>query len=120
MSTESYLDDYPNPEQLKVFKQRLEKRLAELKALSASSQDVRSAVSLDQSRVGRLSRMDAIQMQEMERANEARRAVENQRIEQALKLIEDDLYGFCVICGETIARKRLELDPSFITCVACS
>ena len=88
--------------------------------LSESSREARSAVSLDQSRVGRLSRMDAIQMQEMERANEARRALERQRVERALKLIENGDYGECVMCGEVIAPKRLQLDPSYIICVDCA
>ena len=45
---------------------RAMKRLIELEALSESSQSSRDAVDLDQSRVGRLSRIDALQMQAME------------------------------------------------------
>ena len=113
-------DEYPSDEELLVYKQRLEERREELDRLSESSREAREAVSLDQSRVGRLSRMDAIQMQQMERANEARRAVERQRVERALRLIENGDYGICVQCGELIAAKRLQLDPSFIICVDCA
>ena len=114
------VDDYPSSEELLAYKQRLENRLLELHSLSASSKKARSAVDLDQSRVGRLSRMDALQMQAMEQANEARRALEVQRIERALQLIEDEMYGTCILCGEFIGPKRLQLDPSLITCVTCS
>ena len=113
-------DGYPSDEELLVYKQRLEERREELDRLSESSREAREAVSLDQSRVGRLSRMDAIQMQQMERANEVRRAVERQRVERALRLIENGDYGICVQCGELIAAKRLQLDPSFIICVDCA
>ena len=112
--------DYPSDEELALYKARLEERLKELDALSASSSEARSAVDLDQSRVGRLSRMDAIQMQEMERASEARRALERQRVTRALQLIEREEYGECARCGEVIAPKRLQLDPSYLTCVSCS
>lgn len=112
--------EYPSDEELRVYKQRLAERLETLDRLSESSREAREAVSLDQSRVGRLSRMDAIQMQEMERANEARRILERQRVERALTLIENGEYGDCVLCGEVIAPKRLKLDPSFIICVDCA
>lgn len=100
--------------------QRLRSRLIELDELSESSLSSRAAVDLDQSRVGRLSRMDAIQLQAMQRAAEERRELERQRIRTALKLIKDQEYGDCVRCGEEISIKRLQLDPSLITCVDCA
>ncbi len=111
---------FPSAAEIVDYQRRLRERLTELDTLSESSKEVRDAVSLDQSRVGRLSRMDAIQMQEMERANEARRSLERQRVERALQLIEAGDYGECVRCSEVIAPKRLKLDPSYITCVGCA
>ena len=80
----------------------------------------RKPVELDQSSVGRLSRMDAMQNQAMAQATERRRLAELQRIEQAFKAMEQGEYGFCVECGEEIALKRLEIDPAAIACVKCA
>lgn len=112
--------DYPNEQELTNYRQRLLARQNELRDLSDSSKEARSAVDLDQSRVGRLSRIDALQMQAMEQASEERRNLELQRIERALILINAGDYGECVNCGDLISPKRLNLDPSFITCVSCA
>ena len=112
--------DYPSEQELVSYRQRLLARQSELKDFSESSREARSAVDLDQSRVGRLSRIDALQMQAMEQASEARRRLELQRIEKALNLIDSGNYGECISCGELISPKRLNLDPSFINCVSCA
>jgi DnaK suppressor protein len=92
----------------------------ELEALSALSEDDRAAVALDQQAVGRLSRMDAMQQQAMAQAAERARARDLQRIDAALRRIEDDEYGYCSDCGDEIAGKRLEIDPMANLCVNCA
>ena len=62
----------------------LERRRAELTDLSQSTESDRAPVELDQTRMGRLSRMDAMQGQEMAKAQNARRTQELQRLEAAL------------------------------------
>lgn len=95
-------------------------RREELRQLAESSAEARRPVELDQTRVGRLSRMDALQSQAMSVETDRRRKVELQRIEAALARIEDGDYGFCVSCGEPIALKRLELNPTTPMCVDCA
>ena len=51
---------------------------------------------------------------------ERRRQLELQRIEAALQRIEEGDFGYCLICGEEIEVKRLDLDPTLPTCVACA
>lgn len=58
----------------------LTERRAELEAVMASSKEAREAVELDQSKVGRLSRMDAIQGQAMALETDRRRQIELQRL----------------------------------------
>ena len=99
---------------------RLHERRAELQELTTSSEDQRRPVELDQTRVGRLSRMDALQNQAMSIETERRRSIELSRIEAALERIADGDYGYCVICGADIALKRLELDPTATTCISCA
>ncbi|MEX0582676.1 MAG: TraR/DksA family transcriptional regulator [Sneathiella sp.] len=97
----------------------LARREALLDVIKSSANDSRP-VELDQSRVGRLSRMDALQGQAMAQETERRRRNELQRIESALARISDGEYGYCVSCGEEISRKRLELDPSVTLCIDCA
>ena len=99
---------------------RLLERRAELQALSDSAQISRETVELDQSKVGRLSRMDALQGQAMALESERRRTAELKRIDAALKRLDGDDYGYCVRCNEEIAPARLEFDPAVMICIRCA
>ncbi|GAK32845.1 MULTISPECIES: TraR/DksA C4-type zinc finger protein [Iodidimonas] len=77
-------------------------------------------VMLDQSSVGRLSRMDAIQGQAMSSAVRQRRENTLKKIDQALQRIDDGDYGYCITCGEEIASQRLEIDPTASQCTSCA
>ncbi|MXN64438.1 TraR/DksA family transcriptional regulator [Stappia sp. GBMRC 2046] len=101
-------------------KTRLVDRMQEIKRLSEISEDSRSTVDLDQQSVGRLSRMDSLQMQAMAQASERSRNLELQRIDAALARIATGDYGYCQECGEEIAHKRLEIDPSASLCIHCA
>ena len=103
-----------------AMKDRLERRREELAHLTESGAGARRPVELDQTRVGRLSRMDALQSQAMSIETERRRQVELQRIEAALERIAEGEFGACVNCGEPIAAKRLELDPTVPNCITCA
>jgi DnaK suppressor protein len=99
---------------------RLKARWSELLALSDGARDNRKPVELDQSKVGRLSRMDAMQDQAMAQESERRRVGELQRIEAALQRLKGSDFGYCVSCDEAIAPARLELDPAVATCIKCA
>jgi len=98
----------------------LEKRRAELISLQDMSAESRGAVELDQTSVGRVSRIDAIQQQQMALASGRQRTGELVRIDAALQRIADGDYGYCITCDEPIAEKRLEFDPSLPTCIGCA
>jgi DnaK suppressor protein len=99
---------------------RLTERRDELLNLASAGASEQGPVELDQSRVGRLSRMDAMQQQEMAREVGRRRILEISRANAALKRIADDEYGYCLSCGEPIAAKRLNLDPTAPSCIECA
>jgi DnaK suppressor protein len=98
----------------------LEQRLLALRASSQATADERRPVELDQASVGRLSRMDAMQVQAMAVASERMRAAEIRKIEAAIARIDAGDYGYCVTCGEEIAAKRLIVDPVVATCIGCA
>ena len=87
---------------------------------AVNSKESRQPVQLDQTSIGRLSRMDAIQFQAMALEMERRRQVELRHIKAALKRIDEDEFGECQICGENIKAKRLEIDPSLVVCIDCA
>ena len=93
---------------------------AELEAAAETGKESAAVVELDQSKVGRLSRMDAMQAQAMAKAAERRREETLRRIEAALKRIDNDEYGYCARCDEPINPKRLEFDPTATLCIDCA
>lgn len=95
-------------------------RRADLQALSEISEEARATVMLDQQAVGRLSRMDALQGQAMAQASERQRRAEIDKINAALKRLDDGDYGYCVTCGEEIPEKRLAVDPAAPFCIGCA
>jgi len=90
-----------------------------LKAQETGDQ-AEETVELDQTRMGRLSRMDAMQAQAMSKETGRRRRQKLLQIEAALRRIEEDDYGYCQDCGEDIAPARLEVDPTVLLCISCA
>lgn len=101
------------------FKQRLLNELSELTE-EGTHDEATKAVELDQQSIGRVSRIDAIQQQQMAQATERRRQIQIQRINAALRRVEEDEYGYCVECGDEILEKRLDTDPAIPTCTKCA
>ena len=107
-------------EQIQAFRDRLLQTRSELLELEQTGKSASSTVTLDQSRVGRLSRMDALQGQAMSQERDRRRRIELQKISAALRRIESGDYGYCSQCEKAIALRRLEFDPSASLCIECA
>lgn len=105
---------------LETARALLQTRRDELTRLASSTAEDSAPVELDQTRVGRLSRMDALQGQAMAQETARRREVELQRIDAALARVDAGDYGYCVRCDEEIAPARLKIDPATPTCVDCA
>ncbi len=108
-----------NADRIEHFRERLQQLAGEINADLAANKDDAGIVELDTS-IGRLSRMDAMQNQQM--ALELRRRRENQllRIDNAFKRMDQGRYGKCGKCGKPIDEARLEVFPDVVTCVACA
>ena len=102
------------------FKQQLLQLRSELMSLSSTSDDAAKTVELDQSAVGRLSRMDAMRAQGMAIEAKGRREHQLLRIEGALRRIAAGDFGVCLTCGEEINIRRLDVDPSYTQCIKCA
>ena len=99
-------------QQLVQLKQELQ---AQEKEYEASS----STVELDQTRVGRLTRMDAMQAQQMALESARRRQHKMVKIDGALRRLESGEYGVCFVCGEEISAQRLAAEPTTTRCIEC-
>jgi len=107
-------------DQIACFKQQLLEQKQELLALVESTSQASEAVELDQTRQGRLSRMDALQGQAMSKAMLERRQSRLTQIDKALKRIEENDYGVCLSCEEEITPQRLDYDPAVALCIKCA
>jgi DnaK suppressor protein len=104
----------------KFFRTRLIDLRDEILLVSETGDQAARTVELDQTKVGRLSRMDAIQAQAMSLELKRRREIHLRQIEAALSRIDKDDYGRCIDCDETIALRRLEFDPAATRCIRCA
>lgn len=104
--------------QLDMLKVKLDERERELELDAERVAEDAKPVSLD-TPIGRLSRMDAIQQQQMAEARK-------KRVEQSLSMVRGARsrmaraeYGFCVRCDENIGFSRLQARPETPFCLAC-
>jgi DnaK suppressor protein len=102
------------------FKAKLIAARETILSLKETREASAATVVLDQSSVGRLSRMDALQQQAMAQNSSQRTEEELRRIEAALRRCEDGSYGYCVKCDERIDPRRLELYPTTPLCIGCA
>lgn len=105
---------------MQSIKDKLLELREELEKVAVTSDESAAIVELDQSRVGRLSRMDAMQAQAMAQASGQRREKMLRDISAALKRIDEGDYGICENCDEPINPKRLEVDPTARLCIDCA
>ena len=106
-------------DRLAYFRKRLEELEREIREDMDANPEDSGVVELDSS-IGRLSRMDALQNQQM--ALELKRRQENQllRIENAFKRLANGQYGLCGKCKKPIEEDRLEGFPDTVTCMRCA
>ncbi len=105
---------------MEAFKAQLLELRRALTEAEATGAEAEGVVELDQTRQGRLSRMDAMQAQAMSKATGAQRRRVLREIDLALGRVEDGTYGECLECGEPIAPGRLRANPTARLCIGCA
>ena len=103
-----------------IFRQRLHDELQQLSAAIAGTAERAGTVILDQSSVGRLSRMDAIQQQAMAKRTQTHLGMRERKLQAALARIEGGSYGYCCACAAEVEPDRLDADPAVVFCSACA
>jgi DnaK suppressor protein len=107
------------PPQLAELEQELRRQLERLERSMRATDRSAEPVELDQTAVGRLSRIDSLQSQGMARNLQERERIKLAHIHGALNRIEDASYGLCVECGNEMPFGRLYVVPETPTCAGC-
>lgn len=94
-------------EQLRELHAELQSELARLDKTMDSSREAAKPVALDQTSVGRVSRIDALQNQAMSMDLHARNESRRAQILDAFERMEAGTYGACARCGNAIPYGRL-------------
>ncbi len=113
------MDDELTPAQLEELGEALDRLREDLTAVATDASGLSDTVVLDQSRMGRVSRMDALQQQQMAAAGQRRARQRLEGVAAALERLRDDDYGWCPACGEAIGYRRLRAVPETVFCVPC-
>lgn len=105
-------------DELQRYKQALlqlrEQVNEQIEAVAAWCDPVEPDVSL-----GRITRTDAMQDQQMALHQRDRLRAQQSRIDTALERVENGAFGVCPACNEPIEKARLETAPDSVLCVAC-
>ena len=107
-------------DQIARLERQLRRQQKALLGLQDTAAEATKTVELDQSSVGRLSRMDALQSQALAQDVRRRREQRLVAIAKALQRIDEDEYGYCLRCAHDMDPRRLEIDPTAEYCVACA
>lgn len=108
-------------QQIKHFKAELLALQKDLQDILQNSQAATATVDLDQSRLGRVSRIDAMQQQAMAKAEQINFEKRLKLIASALNKIakNDSSYSHCEDCDEVISLARLSIKPESQFCIQC-
>ena len=106
-------------EQLAQLRDELERQLAKLEKSMIVTDEALKTVELDQSAVGRLSRMASLQNQSMAKGLREREVVGLALLQDAMRRLDGGTYGVCTECGGDVAFERLLVFPESATCVPC-
>jgi DnaK suppressor protein len=101
------------------FAQLIADELAGVSTSLEQAADEASTVELDQTSVGRLSRMDALQQQAMAQERQQRLRQRQRQLLAAQDRLAQGAYGRCCECDEDIDPARLRQDPAVVFCMAC-
>jgi DnaK suppressor protein len=105
--------------QINKLGQALRGKARELTEIISQISTDTQPVELDQQSVGRVSRIDAIQQQQMAIATQAQAQQQLIEVELALTRIANGDYGYCLECGEPVATARLQVQPFVKLCIDC-
>ncbi|MCP3984347.1 MAG: TraR/DksA family transcriptional regulator [bacterium] len=106
------------PAEEEALRADLEKLRQELTTHEAATEQSARPVDLDQP-IGRISRVDALQQQQLAKTQRDAARLRLQQVAAALDRLERGDYGECISCGEEIEFRRLKARPESPLCLPC-
>jgi DnaK suppressor protein len=97
----------------------LQSKKTKLEQQLLDAESATGVVILDQSSVGRVSRVDAMQQQSLAVSTRAKAEASLRKILKALKRMEAEDFGYCGQCDEPIQFNRLKVQPQASHCLKC-
>lgn len=113
------MSDHLSRAQRAELKDELERQLGRLQKSMKVTDEAMRTVELDQTAVGRLSRMDSLQNQSLSKGLREREIVRLSQIREALARVEAGSYGSCTACNGPIPFERLYVFPEAPECTGC-
>ena len=106
-------------EQTEMLQAEIQASLEKLTRSMAITDEALKPVELDQTAVGRLSRIDSLQNQGITKNLREREVVKLAQLQQALKRMDEGDYGLCTECRSEIPFGRLVVFPEAPNCSSC-
>jgi DnaK suppressor protein len=106
-------------EEREQFRAKLNAMQSEIRTISGSAAQDLKPVMLDHTSVGRVSRVDAIQLRQMSQEAARRRQQLLLKVEWALRRIDSGRFGLCFPCEAEIDLRRLNADSTITRCRDC-
>ena len=111
--------DQLKPKQKQELLSLLQSNKAKLDQQLLDSESATGVVTLDQSSVGRISRIDAMQQQSMAISTRTKVKISLRKVLKALKRLDTEDFGYCGQCDEQIEFNRLKVQPQASHCLKC-
>ncbi|MAM02152.1 MAG: molecular chaperone DnaK [Myxococcales bacterium] len=106
-------------DQIIELRAELQRQLVRLEQSMRVTEKAVKIVELDQTAVGRLSRMDSLQNQSLSKGLREREVARLSQLREAISRIEKETFGLCIACGGEIPYERLFVFPEAPACGEC-
>lgn len=111
--------EYLNPKQRSHLAAKLRELKDDIESQLQRNESSSAPVELDQTPVGRVSRVDALQQQGIALNSRRNLMLRQKKILAALQALDSGDYGYCQECDEAIGYARLTVKPEANFCLAC-
>ena len=107
------------PEERELLKEKINKELILLGTEISELKELVKPIAPENA-IGRISRMDAINNKSINEAALRKAEIRLDALKNALSNADQDDFGVCVRCGDTIPMGRMLLIPQSRSCVKCA
>jgi len=106
-------------EEKNEIQQQIQHELAELETQISQLQEKVRPIAPDCS-LGRLTRMEAMNEQEVSQRILDETLLRQTRLRNALSRVDHAMFGICIECEEAISLERMKIRPESVRCVDCA